>query len=121
VALGANKKIWLTFLYEAFIPVLAHGTGLPRKGLDKAIEEEREAAPQRAGADDDDDEEDNDDDATGGRMATAELAADNTVSIMQHKQQKLCSSLTDLLLSTCLRVLLYESWGRTTIEWCARN
>lgn len=94
MALGANKKIWLTFLYEAFIPVLAHGTGLPRKGLDKAIEEEREAAPQRAGADDDDDddEEDNDDDATGGRMATAELAADNTVSIMQHKQKKMCSS-----------------------------
>jgi hypothetical protein len=92
VALGANKKIWLTFLYEAFIPVLAHGIGLPRKGLDKAIEEEREAAPQTAGADDDDDDEDNNDDATGGRMATAELAADNTVSIMQHKQQKLCSS-----------------------------
>jgi hypothetical protein len=91
VALGANKKIWLTFLYEAFIPVLAHGIGLPRKGLDKAIEEEREPAPQTAGADDDG--EDNDDDATGGRMATAELAADNTVSIMQHKQQKLCSSL----------------------------
>jgi hypothetical protein len=91
VALGANKKIWLTFLYEAFIPVLAHGIGLPRKGLDKAIEEEREAAPQTAGAADDDDE-DNNDDATGGRMATAELTADNTVSIMQHKQQKLCSS-----------------------------
>jgi hypothetical protein len=90
VALGANKKIWLTFLYEAFIPVLAHGTGLPRKGLDKAIEEERELVPQRAGADDDD--EDDDDDATGGRMANAELAADNTVSIMQHKQQNLCSS-----------------------------